>query len=279
MASRLQLLGAAILALSASGLANPLARKDTSDCPASCVVTTTITVVSSATYATTPSTITTPYLNSSIITIEPSSVLVTVSAPVFSSAPFEASAQYSETTQLSSSTESLIAIQSVGPVQSSSSPQQSVTPPISVGHCSHNNCLRQFIRHPQVSAFCVTYTATINAQTTNLPTYVSQCHADPTRISSACSCIVTEAIVPISGIVSSVAQQTVTDGGVYTSEIQTSAAPTSTMESSMCATSLVYETYTETTTYLFTLTGSPSMWSNTTSLAIISDIVAASTTT
>lgn len=73
--------------------------------------------------------------------------------------------------------------------------RSSVLPVAPHNNCHHNNCLPQFIRHPQVSAFCATYTTTINTATANLPDYVSQCHADPTRISSACSCIVTGGVV------------------------------------------------------------------------------------
>lgn len=47
-------------------------------------------------------------------------------------------------------------------------------PTIKPQDCHHNNCLRQFLRHPQVTGFCATYTTTLNTATTDLPDYVSQ---------------------------------------------------------------------------------------------------------
>ena len=59
--------------------------------------------------------------------------------------------------------------------------------------CSHNNCLRQFLQSTaQVSSFCATYTLSSQASTATaaLPSFVSQCSANASKLSSACSCVV-----------------------------------------------------------------------------------------
>ncbi|KAF8850719.1 hypothetical protein BDZ45DRAFT_679615 [Acephala macrosclerotiorum] len=272
MSSRIHMMAAAILTLSTSALGNPLAHRDTSQCPAVSVTTTTVTVpvtiLSTSTF-TPPSSITTEPINSSVVVIE-TSVQATASSPA----------------------------------------QTSASAIVSPQNCHHNNCLRQFLRHSQVTAFCATYTTTINLVTTNIPDYVSQCHADPSRISSACSCIVTGAVAPTSDVAqtSAVIQSSAiapTSDVVQTTPIAASIAPatsnitstsaehhtrsndgtfttrthhhhhshsavpaTSSFESGMCFASIIYETFTETTTYLITLTGSSSMiTSNTTTIA------------
>jgi 2-phosphoxylose phosphatase len=63
------------------------------------------------------------------------------------------------------------------------------TPSVIAPNCNHDNCLRQFIQESsQISAFCPTYTASSN--TAALPTFVSNCGDSPSRVSSACSCLV-----------------------------------------------------------------------------------------
>jgi len=58
-------------------------------------------------------------------------------------------------------------------------------------NCAHDNCLRQLIRESSaVSEFCPTFTAA-SATATSLPTFVSSCGGLPSRVSSACSCLVT----------------------------------------------------------------------------------------
>lgn len=47
-------------------------------------------------------------------------------------------------------------------------------PTVTLNGCHHDNCLRQFIRHTQVTDFCATYTTAMNTATTDLPDYVSQ---------------------------------------------------------------------------------------------------------
>ncbi|KUJ08992.1 uncharacterized protein LY89DRAFT_741292 [Mollisia scopiformis] len=58
--------------------------------------------------------------------------------------------------------------------------------------CNQDNCLRQLIQEsPTAASFCVTYTKLVSTVTTGLPDIVSQCKYDPTRVSSACSCLAT----------------------------------------------------------------------------------------
>ena len=56
--------------------------------------------------------------------------------------------------------------------------------------CNHDNCLRQLLgKTESASAFCPTFTASASA--TALPAWINNCGADPSRVSSACSCVVT----------------------------------------------------------------------------------------
>jgi hypothetical protein len=62
--------------------------------------------------------------------------------------------------------------------------------PVVAPNCNHDNCLRQFIQESSaVSQFCPTYTA--STASSSLPTFVSNCGGVASRVSSACSCIVT----------------------------------------------------------------------------------------
>jgi len=64
------------------------------------------------------------------------------------------------------------------------------TPTAVAPSCNHNNCLRQFIQESSaVSRFCPTYT--VASATGAFPTFVSNCGSDASRVSSACSCLVT----------------------------------------------------------------------------------------
>ncbi len=59
--------------------------------------------------------------------------------------------------------------------------------------CNHDNCYRAFVqRTSSISAFCSTYTKTVNTATTALPTYATACQNLPSRVSSACFCVMTE---------------------------------------------------------------------------------------
>lgn len=235
MASLIQLVAAAFLALSVSVMANPLAVRDSSDCPASCIMTTTITLV-------------------------PTASVTTASSDLTTSLPFSSGI-----------------VDPSPPIKTSVLVQPSVVP-VAANNCHHNNCLRQFLRHPQDTGFCATYTTTINTATTDLADYVSQCHVDPTRISSACSCIVTGGVLPTAS-----ARQSQKDDGTFTTRSHhhhhshsDMPAPTSSLESDMRMESIVYETLTQTTTYLVTITGSPMSTSNstdTTTLAISSPLI------
>jgi hypothetical protein len=64
------------------------------------------------------------------------------------------------------------------------------TPSVVAPNCNHDNCLRQFIRESSaVSQFCPIFTA--SSASASLPTFVSNCGGVGSRVSSACSCIVT----------------------------------------------------------------------------------------
>jgi hypothetical protein len=67
-------------------------------------------------------------------------------------------------------------------------------PPNSTLHCQpDDSCLLQFRAWAptSVTAFCASYTMTMNTATTGMPRYVANCRSNPSRISSACSCVVT----------------------------------------------------------------------------------------
>ncbi|KAH8811581.1 histidine phosphatase superfamily [Xylogone sp. PMI_703] len=66
----------------------------------------------------------------------------------------------------------------------------SATPtPTIAPNCNHDNCLRQFIRSSAVaSSVCPGYTL---APSSTVPDFASNCGGSPSRVSSACSCIVT----------------------------------------------------------------------------------------
>ena len=64
------------------------------------------------------------------------------------------------------------------------------TPTVIAPNCNHDNCLRQVIQESSsASQFCPTYTA--SSVTESLPTFVSNCGGIASRVSSACSCVVT----------------------------------------------------------------------------------------
>lgn len=68
---------------------------------------------------------------------------------------------------------------------------QLVVAAVALAACNQDNCYRAFVqRTSSVSAFCSTYTTTINTATTALPTYATACSNSAQRISSACSCLV-----------------------------------------------------------------------------------------
>ena len=67
--------------------------------------------------------------------------------------------------------------------------------------CSSDNRLRSLrdVRYSaSASTFCTTYLERVVTATSVIPTYVANCGAQPTRVSSACSCFLT-CILPITG--------------------------------------------------------------------------------
>jgi len=139
------------------------------------------------------------------------------------------------------------------------------TPP--ANDCQHDNCLRYFIRHPEATGFCATYTTELNTATTGLPNLVSQCHFDPTRISSACSCIATGTSSPTSALGG---QTTTNNAGTFTATSSFGAAQTATTSASdTCP--VVISTLTSTQTFVSTFTlddaSTSGAWSSTSSAA------------
>lgn len=60
--------------------------------------------------------------------------------------------------------------------------------------CNHDNCLRQLIQSSAAaSSFCPGYTS---APSTSVPSFASNCGGSPSRVSSACSCLVTPTATP-----------------------------------------------------------------------------------
>ena len=65
--------------------------------------------------------------------------------------------------------------------------------------CNRDNCLRALVDSKvsaSASAFCATYTTAVVTATAAIPTYLAGCADSPTRVSSACSCIVTPTTAP-----------------------------------------------------------------------------------
>jgi hypothetical protein len=76
--------------------------------------------------------------------------------------------------------------------------------------CNSDNCLRNLrdARYSvNASAFCTTYLESVVTATSVIPTYVANCGAQPTRVSSACSCLLT-GIPPITSSSSFTASST-----------------------------------------------------------------------
>ena len=105
--------------------------------------------------------------------------------------------------------------------------------------CQPDNCLRQFSQSPSVTAFCATYTTAVQIGTTGLPTYVSQCSSAPSRISSACSCIVTNILstTPLTTpTTSTIATATTTNSSTVSSSVQASTISTTSVTTTFIST-------------------------------------------
>jgi hypothetical protein len=265
MSPTIRTLAIAIIAFSPFTTANPVAHGDnfgfSPSCATSCVLTVTTTVtalapcskISSAVQTSLPNATSTYshghhkhlHRNSTIASWTMNSTSTT--EPTTTAGPFEPTDSNNSTHhhRHSHPTSSLIIL----PSASSIFPTSTSTPP---NHCNHDNCLRQFIRQPEVTGFCATYTATTNTATAELPTYVSQCNAEPSRISSACSCIATGISPP-----SSTAIETIqTNDGTFASATTSLSAPaqTSTYTTPSTCPSILFETWTTTLHFVATVT-------------------------
>ncbi|KAH8821329.1 putative alpha-1,2-mannosidase [Xylogone sp. PMI_703] len=76
--------------------------------------------------------------------------------------------------------------------------------------CSSDNCLRN-LRDSRYSSsaseFCIAFLTRTITEPTAIPTYLGNCHAEPTRVSSACTCLLTS-IIPGSTVAPAAAAQT-----------------------------------------------------------------------
>ncbi|KAF3927892.1 hypothetical protein ABW20_dc0105628 [Dactylellina cionopaga] len=62
----------------------------------------------------------------------------------------------------------------------------------SAGGCNRNNCFRAvFAQIEEAEHFCPWYTHRVRTATTSLGPWQTQCDSSPSKVSSACSCIVT----------------------------------------------------------------------------------------
>ena len=83
-------------------------------------------------------------------------------------------------------------------------------------NCNRDNCLRQMVnKMSAVAQFCPTFTA--SSATEILPSFVSNCGGDASRVSSACSCLVTPAATSSNSppIPSSTSAPTTSDSGYF----------------------------------------------------------------
>lgn len=86
-----------------------------------------------------------------------------------------------------------IALSLLQPTLATPTPTASVIAP----NCNHDNCLRQFIRaSAAVEAFCPTFTPSAGVA---LPNFAPNCGGSPSRVASACSCLVTPTSTPTAG--------------------------------------------------------------------------------
>ncbi|KAL8709864.1 MAG: hypothetical protein Q9220_005480 [cf. Caloplaca sp. 1 TL-2023] len=81
----------------------------------------------------------------------------------------------------------------------------------SAATCNRDNCLRALAATPtKASSFCATFTASTQTATAAIAPYASACANSPSRVSSACSCVVT---APPTCTPSTVIQGPIRNGG------------------------------------------------------------------
>ncbi|KAK6529742.1 hypothetical protein TWF281_008904 [Arthrobotrys megalospora] len=63
--------------------------------------------------------------------------------------------------------------------------------------CDRDNCLRAMVaRATAATPFCYSYTTQVQTTTTSLGPWQTQCGSSPSRVSSACSCVVSPSPAP-----------------------------------------------------------------------------------
>ncbi|KAL8636812.1 MAG: hypothetical protein Q9228_005835 [Teloschistes exilis] len=80
--------------------------------------------------------------------------------------------------------------------------------------CDRDNCLRALAATPtKASTFCASYTSTKNTATAAISSYAAPCSNSPSRVSSACSCVVTSTPSPPACTPSTIIDGPIRNGG------------------------------------------------------------------
>ncbi|KAL8662100.1 MAG: hypothetical protein Q9202_004992 [Teloschistes flavicans] len=80
--------------------------------------------------------------------------------------------------------------------------------------CDRDNCLRALAATPtKASAFCASYTSSIKTATAAISPYAASCSNSPSRVSSACSCVVTSTPSPPACTPSTIIDGPIRNGG------------------------------------------------------------------
>jgi len=186
-----------------------------------------------------------------------SSVISTSSGSYTSSSGSKSSttSTSTSTTSTSSSSKSTSTSSSFGTTTTSSfiritTTSSTFSVPTTTRTCQKDNCLRQ-LQHSSATAFCATYTNTINTASTGLPASVSQCQSSYARISSACSCLEPVGSTTTSSTSTSSTKTNDSSVIVYTTtsstKSSTSTSSTKTNDSSVVVTTLKTSTSTSST--------------------------------
>jgi hypothetical protein len=96
--------------------------------------------------------------------------------------------QSSASTTFHSGASGLVSHSSILTSSSTSLSHMPTHPPI----CNKNHCLHRMKNRDWLDSakrFCQTYTTTLNNRPSDIPAYLSKCHRSPSRVSSACTCL------------------------------------------------------------------------------------------
>ncbi|RFU28817.1 hypothetical protein B7463_g7522, partial [Scytalidium lignicola] len=151
-------------------------------------------ISSSLAPSTTSSIISPSFLSSSSRALASSSISSTVVSSTenpsgsLSSTVISSTASSSSTTLTTSSTASTVSPSTTSATSTTSTRLVVTGAPV----CNGDNCLNA-LKNPKytssASAFCQTYTTTVNTDTAAIPTFLANCKSSPSRVSSACTCL------------------------------------------------------------------------------------------